>query len=346
MKNSIGMVSKIISITLIFAVLFSLSSCTRIKERKRIYENINKIEKSSDYAITTNRSRIFATKQIDFIDIIREKISTDGRKIKNDRSAGFTRFDNRIAFSYRYRSESRVLGINNSNNYWAVGTISLDNYAVEIHYLQNKYEKMYLYALSQTYFGLAAEDTDYKKKNENGNIIIKHDFFTLDRADGKLTQVDSQEKLLESIGTPLENYKNPDAFVCDGETYKISNGSDSSTIWDENSNRIVGINDNGYSAIESFDYSDVLAVSPELQEINRILGEGHENDIKGHFFTNGEDLFVGFVTETSLFGTVCNLTCPVIFKTDLSFDSFEYIGCVHPDFMTEFFNNVEIEKIG
>lgn len=346
MKKSIVRVSKIISITLIFAVLFSLSSCTRIKERKRIYENINKIEKSSDYAITTSRSRIFATKRIDFIDIIRKKLSTDGRKIKNDRSAGFTRFDNHIAFSYRYRSESRVLGINNSNNYWAVGTISLDDYAVEIHYLKNKYEEMYFYALSQTYFGLTAEDTDYKKKNENGNIIIKHDFFTLDRADEKLTQVDSQEKLLESIGTPLENYKNPDAFVCDGKTYKIGNGSDRSTIWDENSNRIVGINDNGYSTLNSFSYSDVLAVSPELQEINRILGEGNENDIKGHFFTNGEDLFVGFVTEMSLFGTVCNLTCPVIFKTDLAFDSFEYIGCVHPDFMTKFFNNVEIEKIG
>ena len=345
MKRSIKIIPKIISITLLFIILFSFSACAWEKERTRIYQEICKIEKSSDYTIITSRNQIFASEQVDFIKIIREKILTGGRAIKDDLSSGFDRFDNYIAFTCRYRNESRILGINNSNNYWAVGTISLDDYAIEIHYLRNKYEEMKLFALSQTYFGLVVRDADYKKTNEYGNKIVKYDYFIMNRSTEQLKYVDNEEELLKSIEKPLDNYTNPDTYVYNGETYKISNGS-RSIIWDENDNQVAVLNDNLSSSLNSFDYSDVLLLSPELQEINRILGKVHEYDIEGHFFTNGEDLFVGFVTEMTLFGAACNLTSPVIFKTDLSFDSFEYIGCVHPDFMTEFFNNVEIEKIG
>ena len=51
------------------------------------------------------------------------------------------------------------------------------------------------------------------------------------------------------------------------------------------------------------------------------------------------------VTEMSMFGVMCNLTCPVIFKTDLNFESFEYIGCVSQSFMTDFYSTVQIDKI-
>ena len=73
--------------------------------------------------------------------------------------------------------------------------------------------------------------------------------------------------------------------------------------------------------------------------------KGSENEIVARFFTNGEDLFVGFVTEMSMFGVMCNLTCPVIFKTDLNFESFEYIGCASQNFMTDFYSTVQIDKI-
>lgn len=343
MKRSIKKsIPKIISITLLFVILFSFSACTIIRERERVYNEINEIEKSSDYTIITSRNQVFATKQIDFINIIQKKLSEDGHIIKDALSSRFDRFGNHIAFIYQYRSENRFWGINNLNNCWAIGMISLDDYAIEIHYLRNKYEEMKLYALSQTYFALTAMDSDYKKTNEHVGKITKYDYFTLDRSKGKIKFVDNQEELLRSIGQPLKNYTNPRRFTYNGKTYIISN---SGYIRDEDYNGIAELSNNSSSSPVSFTYSDVLPLSPELQKINQILGEVSEYEIACHFLTNGEDLFVGFVTEMTLFGPDCKLTCPVIFKTDLNFDSFEYIGCVHPDYMTDFFDEVEIKKI-
>lgn len=347
MKRSIQIITKTISITLLFVILFSLSSCALPweEERNRVFEEICTIEKCSDYAIITSRGYVSSAEEIDFASIVRKKVLDDGHKIKNDKSCTFHRFDGLVVFSYLYKSEKRFLGINNSNNRWAVGTISLNDFSIEIHYLKNKYEDILVSHLSQTHLCLSVRDEDAKKEtDEYGNEIIRFDYITLDRSNEELKFREDYQSTLEIMGEQIEDYKNPDTFVCNGKTYKIDNNSKYSVILDENSEEVAKLNGSVKPSCSSFEYSDVLLISPKLQEINQILGEGSK-EIIARFFTNGEDLFVGFVTDMSMFGIMCNLTCPVIFKTDLNFDSFEYVGCVHPNYLSDFYYIVEVEKI-
>lgn len=339
----------LLSMTLLFTVAFSFTSCTFPweEERDRVFEEINKIEKSSDYAIITDREYITATEKIVFEDIVKDKISKDGHKIKTEKSGTFQRFGDFIAFSYNYKNEKRFLGINDSNNYWAVGIVSLDDFSIEIHYLKNKYESLLLAFTSNTHLSFNALDKD-KDSTKNKDTYSDKDYecIIINRANEEITILeDFQSSTSEIIGNPIETYRTPNSFVCDGETFTIDNNTKYSAIFNENGERIAELNDYAKPSCASFTYSDVLQISPELQEINAILGEGSENEIAAYFFTNGEDLFVGFVTDMSMFGVMCNLTCPVIFKTDLNFDSFEYIGCVSQNNMTDFYSTVQIEKI-
>ena len=330
----------LLSMILLFSLAFSFTSCTFPweEERDRVFEEIDKIEKSSDYAIITEREYVTATEKIVFEDLVKNKISKDGHKIKTEKSGIFNRYVDFIVFSYKYKTENRFWGINNSNNCWAVGAISLDDLSIEIHYLKNKYETLNIAYSSNTHLCFNALDKDSvkdKDKYSDGDF----DSITLNRTTEEIITGDYLHSPPEIIGKKAEAYENPNTFIYSGETYTVYDSS----IWDENGEEVARLN--GSVKPVSFEYSDVLLLSPELREINAILGEGSENEIVARFFTNGEDLFVGFVTAMSMFGVMCNLTCPVIFKTDLNFDSFEYIGCVSQNFMTYFNSTVQIDKI-
>lgn len=303
-----------------------------------MFEEIDKIEKSSDYAIITDREYVTATEKIVFEDLVKNKISKDGHKIKTEMSGIFHRYVDFIVFSYKYKTENRFLGINNSNNCWAVGVISLDDLSIEIHYLKNKYETLNIAYSSNTHLCFNALDKDSvkdKDKYSDGDF----DSITLNRTTEEITTGNYLHSPPEIIGKEAETYENPKTFIYSGETYTVYDSS----IWDENGEIVARLN--GSVKPVSFEYSDVLLLSPELREINAILGEVSDYEIAAFFFTNGEDLFVGFVTDMSMFGVQCNLTCPVIFKTDLNFDSFEYIGCVSQNYMTNFYFTVQIDKI-
>lgn len=333
----------LLSIILLFAMASSFSSCTLPweKERARVFEEIDKIEKSSEYAIITTRRYVTATEKIVFEDIIKDKISEDGHKIKSEKAIRFKRFGDLIVFTFEYKSQKRFWGLNDANNYWAVGAISLEDFSIEIHYLKNKYEELHPEASSNTHLCFGGKDNDAKKDtNQNGNEIINLEFVTINRSSGKI-KVHTDYQFVESeIGEKTEAYVNPKTFVLGGEIYTINNGVE---IWNEDKQIVANINASRKPV--TFKYSDILKVSPELQQVNTILGEVSDYKIAAYFFTNGEDLFVGFVTDFSMFGAECNLTCPVIFKTNLNFDSFEYVGCVSGNYTTDFYKIVQIEKI-
>ena len=201
--------------------------------------------------------------------------------------------------------------------------------------MTNKYELMYAW-LSETQFLIRVYDEDAKKQyNENGNEIINCDYYLLNRKDGEIEFFDDSDAYKKIAGEEIEHYANPTTFVYKGEQYTIFNGSN---IYNEKGGFVIGSDD-------LFNYSDVLMFSPELQEVNKILGEGNEYAIDSYFFTNGEDLFIGFVSEEDMFGYSCDLTCPVIFKTDLNLNSFEYIGCVSSKYTDDFYSRIEVKKI-
>ncbi len=314
-----------------------------------MFEEIDKLERNSDYAIITRREYVTATEKIVFEDLVKDKISNDGHKIKKEKSCWFQRFGDFIVFSLNYKSGKRFWGINDSNNHWAVGIISLDDFSIEIHYLKNKYESVTPSFPSNTHLSFNALDEDKESTKDKDTYSDKdYECIIINRSNEEITILDGLRfHVPEMIGEPIESesYRNPQSFVWNGETFTITNNSKYSIIWNENEEEVAELNGSVKPLCASFEYSDILQISPELQEINAILGEGSENEIVARFFTNGEDLFVGFVTEMSMFGVMCHLTCPVIFKTDLNFERFEYIGCVSQSFMTDFYSTVQIDKI-
>ncbi|MBR2970998.1 MAG: hypothetical protein IKC48_04295 [Clostridia bacterium] len=339
----------LLSATLLFSVMFSFTSCTFPweEERDRVFEEIDKLERHSDYAIITDREYVTASEKIVFEDLVKNKISKDGHKIKTEKFGTFQRFSDFIVFSLNYKSGKRFWGINDSNNHWAVGIISLDDFSIEIHYLKNKYERVSPSFPSNTHLSFDMLDKD-KDSTKNKDTYSDKDYerMVIERSNGEITILEGLGfSAAEMIGEPFESYKTPNSFVWNGKTFTITNHTKYSSIWNENGEQVAELNGSVKPLCASFEYSDILQVSTELQQINTILGEGSENEIAARFFTNGEDLFVGFVTDMSMFGVMCNLTCPVIFKTDLNFESFEYIGCVSQSFMTDFDSTVQINKI-
>lgn len=336
----------VLAVMLFFAV--SCDSCTFPAEERRaqIYREINQIERSADYAIVTDESYRSQKEEIQFKDIVDEKIKKDGYQIKSDGYFNSCRYGDFVTFVRLYQSENRFFGLNDWNQRYAVGVIRLEDFSVEIYYLTNRYEKMYA-SLTATHLLLAAKDEDAKKKvNENGDEILNFDYYSFDRGTGEIKFFDDKTSALAVTGEEMPRYQNPTAFSWKGERFTVDNQTKYSYIYNEKK-ELVAMSNGQYAFDDAFllKYVDVLSVSPELQTVNGILGEGREYAIDAYFFTDGEDLFVGFVTDIGMFGIECNLTCPVLFKTNLDFDRFEFIGCVGGRYMNEFYHCVEIKKI-
>lgn len=342
---------KKILLFLIVAISIVLSSCKfadAIEEVRRLkYEDINKIEKSSDYALIMNQRYISSTEEIDFANMIKEKVLNEKHKIEEDNFCGLKFYGDLVSFVYQYYSKNRFFGLNDLNNYWAVGTISLDDYSIEIHYIKSKYEKISILNLSKTHFCLSGVDENAKgETDQNGKEIIKYDYFILDRSNEKWLEFDDYSKALEAIGEEIEEYKNPDTFLYNGKTYTVKSSTEPnhSIVYDENGEKVVSLSDKFESFCDLFDNPDIVLNNKELKKICEIIGDNTVNNIEGLLFTNGEDLFVGFQTSMGMFGPACSLIGPVIFKTTLDFDSFEYIGCANKDYR-DFYSKVKIEKI-
>ncbi len=336
----------VFAVTLFFAV--SCDSCTFPWEERReqIYREIDQIERSADYAIVTDESYRSQKEEIQFKDIVDEKIEKDGYKIKSDGYFNACRYGDFIAFVRLYHSGNRFFGLNDYNQHYAVGVIPLEDFSAEIYYLTNRYEKMYA-SLTETHLLLTVKDEDAKKKyNENGDEILSFDYYSLERGTGKIKFFDDKASAREVTGEEAARYQNPTVFSWKDERFTIDNQTKYSFIYNEEK-ELVAMSNGSYAFDDAFllEYVDVLSVSSELQTVNGILGEGNEYAIDVYFFTDGEDLFVGFVTDIGMFGIECNLTCPVLFKTNLDFDRFEFIGCVSGRYMNDFYHCVEIKKI-
>lgn len=341
-------------ILLFLTIAFSLilSSCEfadAIEEVRRLkYEDINKIEKNSEYALIMSQRYVSSTEEIDFANMIKEKVLNEKHKIEEDNFCGLEFYGDLVSFAYQYDSKNRFFGLNDLNNYWAVGTISLDDYSIEIHYIISKYEKISILNLSKTHFCLSGKDENAEKEtDQNGKEIIKYDYFILDRSNEKWLEFDDYSKALEAIGEEIEEYKSPDTFSYDGKTYTLKSDLiiSNSIIYDENGEEVVRLSDKFESFYDLFDNPDIVLNNKELKKICEIIGENTINEIEGFLFTNGEDLFIGIRASMTLFGPACSLIGPVIFKTTLDFDSFEYVGCANDFYRNNFFYKIQIKKI-
>ena len=277
-------------------------------EEQKIFNEVDKIARHPDYALVTNYEYRSAEKVVIWEDLIVEKVKSDGKKVEstdcskslylkepNKLEGGF------IAFSYNYSNEFKWFGLNKNNHNHAIGIMSLDDYSFEIHYFELPYNKFYILRISETHYCCYAEEDDeitYLLINrKNGKIEEKWESFDL-----------VQENFTNKI---LQNH-NHSTYTENGITYTVSEK------YVENEELNVSIR------IPSFEY--VMERSQELQQINVVAG-ANDDAVSRSFITNSTELFIIYSNEPGMFGAKCHLT-PVVFRCDLSLETFEYVGCL------------------
>ena len=315
----IKIIKRLLMLLMVAAISFSCSSCDffsdveqyREVRRNDLFNQINKIEKNPNYAFIHSGGYLSINEEINFQTLVEEKIREDGKNIK-ETFFDFNRFqDDIIGFIYRYKVEERFLGINDNNNSYAVGTISLNDYCISIQYLKCKYENFSSIFLSDTHYTFKGTDADNKTKD--GEKTFK--FITIDIKSGEMREWNNEEDALEFAGESIPYYYNTKKYTENGIEYGVSS---SSLIPNDSQNNFIRV---------PTQY-EVKEKSDEMKKIAEILDDEFHG-IDGTFFTNGDELFIGFYASHGMFGIESNMTFPVIFKCDASFENFEYIGCIN-----------------
>lgn len=326
---------KLLLSIILFTILLECTGCflinsvieEREKQRQELYDQISQIEKHTDYIIISNEQYVLNNEEIKFQKLVEEQIKKDGKKIRKISFNFYQLENNIICFNYHYKEGLRFLGLNNNNNYYAVGTISLLDFSISINYFRCKYEKILQMKVNETHYLFKLQDLS--KKNKDGTYNSK--YMTMDKKFTSTIYWDDPNDAINSFKNEISIYSSPKIYTEKGIEYIVYE----TYIKAKESEEDIYI----YTPTAK----EILEKNEEMKTICEILGESHINNIKEHFFTNGTDLFVGFFAESGMFGYQCRMTFPVIFKCDSTLQNFEYIGCINND-DPMFFNNLKIVK--
>lgn len=309
-------IKKLLTIGLAFVLMFcmgvSLIGCRPYPweiEEKKIFDAADQIAKNPNYALMNDYEYRSAEQTVVWADLITEKIRADGKKVDlmgyttdlfleepNKIEGGY------VAFRYKYNIEFNWFGFNKNNVNYAIGTMSLDDYSFNIHYLELEYPELDILKTSETHFCC---------RGENGKEVT---YLLINRENGKI------EEKWDDFDLVKENFS--------GELVKNFNHTtytENETVYTVYKKRIENKEKNILFDIPSYEY--VMERSKELRQIN-VLAKATNYSVSSAFVTNGTDLFVIFSKGTDMFGAECQLI-PVVFRCDLSFETFEYVGCMY-----------------
>lgn len=326
---------KILGIIMIFTIMITLTGCgvldaianQREKNRRKLFEEINQLEQNPNYALLCNSSYIYLNDEINFKSLIEQKLKEDNKKIKTNDLETVLYENNTISFVYKYKTQKRFLGINDNNNYYALGIIYLNDYSIDITYINNKYEELYIMGLTETSFIYGVEDNNNKPQNG----VIDIDALVMNINTKEVKELEGVPEALYNNGKEIKEYTNQNTYIEDGIEYtvyeshlEIKNSEENNTI------DIIRIN-------------NLLEKSDEMKKIIEILKIDTLYDLKLSFFTNNEQLFIGVFSGLGMFGYKSKLTFPIIFKCDTKLQNFDYIGCI--DYENDaYYRNLQIIK--
>lgn len=322
------LLTTILSAILVLGMSFGFSGCLD-KRWQEIFDQVNQIEKSADFALVDSDTYMSAQEEIDFFSLLKEKIQEDGKKAELTDWFCARYQGNICQFLYRYKEENRLGGLNDKNNHYAVGTISLTDYSISVKYFKCAYEKLKSSAFSETHHLYGLEDTD--KEIKDGQYEVRR--LTINRNSGEVREWEDAASSLAFIGERIPSYSPPTTYTENGVEYILSD-----TAVFEN-------NEQHNTVICVPTYANMLEKTEEMKIISEILSrESGRLSIEGHFLTNGEDLFVGFISSYGMFGWEGDLVFPVVFKCDLSLETFEYVGCINMR-NCDFYKYLEVRRI-
>ena len=207
-----------------------------------------------------------------------------------------------VAFTYYYNNEFNWFGLNKNNVNYAIGTMSLDDFSFSIHYLDLPSSNFDIEKTSTTHFCCKLEDDD--------EIV----YLLINRENGKI------EEEWESMDLVKENFKDEISIIYNHTTY-----TENGITYTVNSRSIENEEEN--VRIYTPSYELVMEKSEELQQINEVAkADGYS--VSSAFITNGTELFLVYSKESGKFGSKCDLI-PVVFRCDISLQTFEYVGCMY-----------------
>ena len=296
-----------LSVLLMLCVSISLVGCRPYPweiEEQKIFEEANKIARSSEYALIANYGYFSAEKTVLWEDLIVEKMKSDGKEVENTscRTEIYLKEPNTVeggfvAFSCNYNNEFNFFGLNRNNSKHAIGIMSLDDYSFEVHYFRLPGAKLDIVKVSETHFCCYTEDGD------EGTYLL------INRKNGKIEEEwDTVDLVKENFEGAISQNFNHATYTENGITYTVTNN------YVDNEELDVSIR------IPSYEY--VMERSQELQQIN-LIANANDNSVSYSFITNGTELFVVY----SAMWPVTNLI-PVVFRCDTTLETFEYVGCL------------------
>ena len=315
---------------MLISISFVCTGCYSDETILELYNKIDEIEKHPNYAILYSEGYISSTENISFEDLIKAKLKSDNKRIDNT-DIGFKRHEqNIVRFVWKYKTQERVWGLNDENNYYAIGTISTIDYSISIQYFTCKYEIIDSIDISNTHFVLGMADKD----NEISENVYASKIITISRINGGKKEYNGKDNYMDSIGELIPIYKSPTSYTENGIQYNVGG----SLYHDENGRN------------EWIHAPRLVEVYQKHKELTKLYNILYNNEIsygvgvEGTFITNGDELFVVFSAEHGMFGYESAMQFPVIYKCDSSLENFEYVGCVYSP-NHSYFYDIEIIKI-
>lgn len=323
--------------TMLCLILVLCSSCRALIKmideqneiRLELFNKVNEIEKDPNYAFICKNGYLSKDEEINFKELVENEIKKDKKSFEDLGSAFQFLEGDIIYFLYRYKEEKRFFGINDKNNSYAVGTISLLDWSISIHYFECKYERIVEASLTEDHYLMKFEDTD-KKTEDKCNFITG--VITFNKENKEMKEWDDILTAKDNVGLSVPLYENPMSYTENGITYTVSK---SSISYEGELKRKI---------IEAPKFSEVIESNATAKKVAEIIGENDKNFVDSFFITNGEELFVAFFTSSGMFGYDCELSFPVYFKYDLSLNSLEYIGCVNLK-DSNFYESIQVIKL-
>jgi hypothetical protein len=320
---------RILALLMILGISFVCTGCYSEDTIQELYNKIDQMEKSPNYAIIYAGGYISQTEEINFKELVKAKLKSDKKSTENS-NIYFQRLEQNITrFIWKYKESNRMIGLNDNNNHYAIGTISLIDYSVSVQYFKCKYEKIDSISLSDTHFILDMYDID----NEISENNYESKMVVISRETGEKKEYSFDDNYRDSVGKLISTYKNPTTYIKN----EIEYTTNTNLYYEENGKR---------NWIVPPRLIDIYKKSEDLTELYNILdnnGSPYGTSLAGTFITNGEELFIVFYAEHGMFGVESAMQFPVIFKCDTSLENFEYIGCV--DSRQSYFSDIEIIRI-
>lgn len=300
-----GWIKKFLMALSLIVVVVSFVGCSITDRRNEIWNQINAIPKNENYVVVSNYEYNSVSKEANFQEITKEKIMSDGKKIakKNTETKYYTFLtESNVVFSYRYNEKNEI-------NQYALGFIAFDSLEVSVFYTESIAYDLRICFVDNDYICYKA----FYLSSENGQSLDKTDFLILNKVTGEYITELNEDIAKGKYGKNLESPAYTDTYISDDIAYEIVSG---------------GLKNKEVEDIEIIvqtpTYESVLQKNEILQEIDKIVGKESYKQV-GYFVTNGRELFVVFESESNMMGK--GFLNAVVFKCDLSFETFEYIGC-------------------